>query len=387
MLNKAKEIQAQLIDWRRDFHQHPELGFKEKRTSTKLAGILEQMGCRVRREVGKTGVIAELGSGSPVVAIRADIDALPILEDNHVDYASVNRGVMHACGHDAHASMALGAAALLKNETFPGTVRLLFQPAEEVADDEGISGAPRMIEDGAMKDVDFIIAAHVDPHIPTGAIAIESGPASGGVDSWFGKIIGKGGHGARPQETVDTFYLAAHVMLALNAIVSRRLDPFDPAVISIGSINGGHTENVIPDEIRITGTLRFTRAQVQKKIHSEIKRAFEIARTLGGSYDLKFEIGTPPMYNDPLVSDMIADAGRELLGKKNVLPFIKGLGAEDFGCFSEIAPGAMFSLGVHIKDDPRIIHHRLFDINESALPIGTAIITETALRLLHSRRS
>ena len=385
MLDKAKQIQDQLSEWRRDFHMHPELGFKENRTAARVAEIMESMGARVRRGVGRTGVVADFGSGSPMVAIRADMDALPLQETNAVAYCSQVPNVMHACGHDSHTAMALGAGLLLSKEQFPGTVRLLFQPAEEVGDEEGISGAPRMIEDGAMQGVDFVIAQHVDPSTPPGVVCIDSGSASGGVDSWFGVVTGKGGHGASPHYTIDPFYLSAHVILALNAIVSRRLDPFDPAVVSIGSIHGGYTENVIPEQVRITGTLRFTDKRVQKKIHAEIRRAFGVARSLGGNYELKFEIGTPPMLNDPQVADMIETVSKDLLGKKNVRPFKKGLGAEDFGCFSELAPGAMFGLGVKIASDPRTGHNPRFDLDESALPIGTAILAETALRFLRRK--
>jgi len=385
MLKKANAIQKQMIEWRRDFHMHPELGFQETRTAAKVAEIMEGFGYRVRTGVGKTGVVADIGSGSPTIAIRADMDALPLQEANEVPYCSQNPGVMHACGHDAHTAMALGTALLLTKEKFPGTVRFLFQPSEEVADAEGFSGAPRMVEAGAMEGVDLVIAQHVDPFMKTGAISIDSGSASGGVDSWFGTITGKGGHGASPHYTVDPFYLSAHVMLALNAIVSRRLDPFDPAVVSIGFLNGGHVENVIPEQVKMTGTLRYTEKKVQKKIHAEIKRAFEVVRPLGGKYELKFEIGTPPMINSPKAADLIAEVSTDLLGRKNVHPFKKGLGAEDFGCFTELAPGAMFGLGVGIKGSPRSAHNPYFDIDESAMPIGAAIIAESALRFLRRK--
>ncbi len=385
MIGKARAIQAELSAWRRDFHMHPELGFQETRTAARVAEILDSLGWRVRRGVGRTGVVAELGSGSPIAAIRADMDALPIQEENLVPYTSQHPGVMHACGHDAHTAMALGVAALLRQETFPGTVRLLFQPAEEVGDEDGISGAPRMIEDKAMQGVDFIIAQHIDPRTPVGSIRIGAGPASGGVDSWFGEIIGRGGHGARPHQTVDPFYLAAHVILALNAIVSRRLFPFDPAVVSIGSLNGGFTENVIPERVRITGTLRYTEKHVQEKIHTEIKRSFELARTLGGDYKLYIEIGSPPMINHLVAVDLITAVGVQMLGADKVLPLKQELGAEDFGCFTELAPGAMFILGTEIEGDRRDIHHPRLDVDESALPIGTALLAETTLRFLKGK--
>ncbi|HEX7541232.1 MAG TPA: M20 family metallopeptidase [Anaerolineales bacterium] len=385
MLNKAKAIQDQLTSWRRDFHMHPELGFRETRTSAKVAEILEQFGYRIRRGVGRTGVVAELGSGKPLVAIRADMDALPLQETNQVPYASKNPGVMHACGHDSHIAMALGVAELLTREKFPGTVRFLFQPSEEVGDEEGLSGAPRMIQDGAMEGVELVIATHVEPATPAGAICIKSGPASGGVDSWFGEVIGKGGHGAHPHQTIDPFYISAHVILALNGIVSRRIDPFDPAVVSLGSLHGGFTENVIPERVKLTGTLRYTEKRVQEHIHAEIRRAFEIARTLGGDYELKFEIGMPPMINSRLASDLIAAVAIDLLGEHNVLPWKDDLGAEDFGCFMELAPGAMFSLGTGSDRFQCHLHNPDFDLDESSLPVGAAVLAETALRFLRKK--
>jgi amidohydrolase len=385
MLNKTRTIQEQIITWRRDFHMHPELGFLEMRTSSCVAEIAGKLGCRVRRGVGRTGVVAELGEGKPIIALRADMDALPLQEANQVPYVSQNPGVMHACGHDSHTAMLLGAAALLAKEKFPGTVRFLFQPSEEVGDEEGISGAPRMIADGVMDSVDMVIALHVDPATPVGDIRVDSGPASGGVDSWFGTVIGRGGHGAKPHEIVDPFYITAHIIFALNAIVSRRLHPFNPAVVSIGSIHGGYTENVIPERVEITGTLRYTESRVQKQIHAEIKRAFEMAQSLDGDYELRLEIGTPPMQNNPDAVELIREAARGLLGKEHILLPTKDLGAEDFGCFSEIAPGAMFSLGTRIEGDERMGHSPRFDVDERALPIGTAILAESTLRFLRRK--
>jgi IAA-amino acid hydrolase len=382
MLKKAVELQQQLSDWRREFHKFPELGFDVIRTSARVAEIAEVLGYRVRRGVGRTGIVADFGKGKPVIAIRADMDALPLQETNKVPYVSQNPGIMHACGHDSHMAMALGAALLLSHEKFPGTVRFIFQPSEEVADESGMSGAPRMIADRAMDGVEMVIATHVDATTPAGAIRIKAGPASGGVDSWFGEIIGKGGHGARPHETIDPFFISAHVIMALNGIISRRLDPFDPAVVSIGSINGGFTENVIPERVKLTGTLRYTEKRVQEQIHGEIRRAFEISRTLGGNYELRIEIGTPPMINSQQASDLIVAVANDLLGAENVLPWINDLGAEDFGSFMELAPGAMFSLGTDNDHLHRHLHSPDFDLDENALPVGTAIFVETALRFL-----
>ncbi len=385
MLKQSYHIQEEIIEWRRDFHMHPELGFHELRTSQRVAEELEKLGYRVRRGVGRTGVVADLGEeGGRCIAIRADMDALPILEANDVPYKSQNDGTMHACGHDSHTAMALGAATLLAKEKFPGKVRFLFQPSEEVGDEQGISGAPRMIEDGAMQDVDMIIALHVDAATPVGDIHISDGPSSGGVDSWYGRIIGKGGHGAKPNETIDPFFLTAQIIMALNGIVSRRLHPFDPAVVSIGTLNGGFTQNVIPAHVDISGTLRYTDLRVQKQIHDEIRRAFELSKTLGGDYELRMEIGVPPMLNHPAAARLIEKTAIDLLGKEHVSPIPKELGAEDFGSFTQMAPGAMFTLGTLIEGDQRYLHHPRLDLDERALPIGTAILAESALRFLRN---
>ena len=385
MLKQAHAISEELIEWRRDFHMHPEIGFNVERTAGIVAAELEKLGYRVRRGVGKTGVVAEFGQGGKMVAIRADMDALPMQELNEMDHRSQVDGRMHACGHDSHTAMALGAATILAKQDLPGRVRFLFQPSEEDADEEGVSGAPRMVQDGAMDGVDFVLAQHIDPHMKVGEISISSGPNSGGVDSWYAEIIGKGGHGAAPHTTIDPFYILAHVIMALNAIVSRRLNPFAPAAVSIGSIQGGFTENVIPQSITLTGTLRYTETGVHHQIQDEIRRAFEIAKTLGGDYKLRFLNGGLPMINEERVSDLIAQVGREMLGAQNVTDGEPSLGAEDFGSFLELAPGAMFNLGV-LKEGHEgfMLHHPRFDLDERALPIGTAILVETALRLLRS---
>jgi amidohydrolase len=383
MLKQSHAISEELIEWRRDFHMHPEIGFELHRTSKIVADELEKMGYRVRRGVGKTGVVAEIGEGGKVIAIRADMDALPILEMNETEYVSQNKGAMHACGHDSHTAMALGAALLLTKEKLPGRVRFLFQPCEETTDAEGLSGAQRMSADGAMDGVDYVIAQHVDPSKSVGKIGITAGPASGGVDSWYAVIKGMGGHGAHPNKTIDPFYLLAHVIMALNGIVSRRLDPFEPAVVSIGSISGGFTENVIPEEVKITGTLRFTDESVHQQIHQEIQRAFEIVKALGGDYEIRYDIGGPPMINDKFVSEMIAKTGSDLLGTENVGEIERTLGAEDFGEFMKHAPGAMFTLGTQKEGhEEYLLHHPKFDIDERALPIGTAMLAESAKRFL-----
>jgi amidohydrolase len=239
-----------------------------------------------------------------------------------------------------------------------------------------------MIEDGAIEGIDKVLALHVDPAVAVGDITIGAGPASAGVDSFFATITGKGGHGAKPHEVIDPIHIAGHVILALHGIVSRRLHPVEPAVVSIGSIHAGQAENVIPEQVELSGTIRYLRLEVRERISSEIERAFGIARTLGGDYALRFEHGGGPMINDAGVAALIREVGTELLGDDHVLPPRAEMGAEDFGAFTELAPGAMFQLGCRIKGDERRIHNPRFDVDEGCLPIGVAILTETALRLL-----
>jgi len=383
MLKQSHAISEELIEWRRDCHMHPEIGFVLHRTSKIVADELEKMGYRVRRGVGKTGVVAEIGEGGKVVAIRADMDALPIFEQNEHEYVSQTPGAMHACGHDSHTAMALGAALLLSKEKLPGRVRFLFQPCEETTDEENKSGAQRMAAEGAMKGVDYVIAQHVDPAMPVGTIGINAGPCSGGVDNWYGVIKGKGGHGAHPNQTIDPYHILAHVILGLNGIVSRRIDPFEPAVVSIGIINGGLTENVIPDHVKLSGTLRFTNPEIHESLREEIKRVFEITKAMGGDYELNFEYGGPPMVNNKIVADMIEATGKDMLGVDNVHEIGKTLGAEDFSEFLNLAPGAMFMLGTEkAGHEEYMLHHPKFDLDERALPIGTAMLAETAKRFL-----
>jgi amidohydrolase len=221
--------------------------------------------------------------------------------------------------------------------------------------------------------------------LPVGTIAINEGPAGGGVDSWYATIQGKGGHGAYPQAAIDPFMLLAHVIMGLNNIISRKFDPFEAAALSIGSVTGGVAENVIPDKITMNGTLRFTSLEAQKFLRGEIQRVFEVTKVFGGNYELKFVFGGMPLINDARVSQVIADVGADLLGADKVLPMHKSLGSEDFPEFTKKAPGAMFSLGTKIEGRPMYeLHHPKFDVDERALPLGTAVMVETALRFLKS---
>jgi len=367
MLNRAREIEQQLINWRREIHRHPELGFQEFKTAEFVAETLRSLGVKVKMKVGKTGVVGYLGEGQPVV---------------DVPYASQTPGVMHACGHDAHTAILLGVAMLLHDEELPGQVRFLFQPAEETSDEEGKSGAVRMIEDGAMEGVDVILALHVDSDMPVGIIDIDDPHISAGVDSFYATLLGKGCHGAYPHRGVDTIFILGQVINAIHGIVSRRIDPVQPAVISIGSVHGGQADNVIPDRVEISGTIRNVDEEVRRKLFEELERALGVARALGGDFELRIEEGVLASLNDPQVASLIRQVALDLLGEGCLQPPELGMGAEDFGLLASLAQGAMFGLGTKGESELGEGHSPTFDIDESALPIGAAILAEATRRYL-----
>jgi amidohydrolase len=384
MLDDAQELKPRLVELRRTIHRQPELGFEVHRTAELVARTLGELGVEAQTGVGKTGVVGYLGEADgPVVAIRADMDALPIQESNEVDYASQVPGQMHACGHDAHTAMLMGVAMLLAKRPLPGQVRLIFQPSEEAFDEEGVSGATRMIDDGALQGVDAVIALHVNGRLEAGTIAVEAGQASAAVDDFKAYVRGKGGHAARPHATVDANWLATQVLNALYGVPSRRINPFAPAVLTVGIIRGGTASNVIPDSVYIEGTLRSRDDEVRAQLIEEVERCLEIARALGGDYDLTIEHGYPSLMNDAGVTAEIQAVARDLLGPNGLGEARPMMGAEDFAYMTRLAPGAMFSLGTRRPGGrERFVHAPDFDIDESALPVGAAMLAETAVRLL-----
>lgn len=385
MLREAEKIKEQLIHWRRQIHRHPEVGFQVHRTAEMVTAALHDLGVETQAGVGKSGVVGYLGDGNgPVIAVRADMDALPIEEENQVDYASQVPGYMHACGHDAHTAMLLGVAALLSRCEFSGQVRLLFQPSEESADEEGLSGAPRMIADGALDGVDAVIALHVDGALETGRIIADEGWVDAAVDSFKAYVTGAGGHCAFPHQAIDPIWLATHVLNALYTLPSRRLDPLQPSIISVGVIRGGTADNVIPQAVYLEGTLRSYDDGVREQLIQEVENALRLARSFGGDYELQVIRGYPAGYNDPLVASWLRQVGSNLLGPNSLASGQRSMGAEDFSYMTQLAPGAMFSLGVRRPGAAsRYLHTATFDIDEDALPIGAAILAETALRFVH----
>ncbi len=382
MLSNANAILPRLVEIRRRLHQYPELGFQEHQTADYIAGLLASLGLKPRTGVGKTGVVADMGAGRPIVALRADMDALPIREENDVPYASRNPGVMHACGHDAHMACLVGAAMLLKEHTLPGTVRLIFQPSEEGQDEEGQSGAMRMVAEGVMDGVSAVFGMHVDDEAYAGTAGVRPGPVMAAADAFRIVVRGQGSHGAYPHKGVDPILLAAQVVVALNHVVARRISPLDSGVISIGSIHGGTKSNIIPAEVEIKGTVRSFTPEVRGALFDGVRRACEVARALGGDYDLVIQEGYPPTVNDPELTRLAQRVGHELLGERFGDQPVE-MGAEDFSIFAAKAPGCYLRLGVRTPGQPlRAIHTSRFDVDESALAVGAALFAALALARL-----
>jgi amidohydrolase len=387
VLDRARALEDEIRAWRRDIHQHPELGFQEYRTAKLVAEALTEMGIEAETGVGITGVVARIGEGRPAIGIRADMDALPIQEATGAEYSSQTPNVMHACGHDAHTAILLGVAKMLNSlEDRPaGEIRLLFQPAEEMQDEEGKSGAMRMIDDGALEDLDAVIALHVGAGTPSGKIEVRSGYAMAAADAFEAVIHGTGGHGAGPHRGTDPIFMLAQVINVIHGIRARRINPIHPAVISIGGVHAGDADNVIPSEVRMNGTIRSYDEDIRKQLHEELEKAFGIVEAMGGSYDLKIINGYDATYNDPDVCDLMEVVVDDIIGKDQLIPAEPGMGAEDFGYMTRKAPGAMFFLGAKYDEKNRAHHTPIFDIDESALPVGAAILAETACRLLKQK--
>ena len=387
MIQRAQELADFLVELRRDFHRHPELSFREYRTAQTVADRLSELGIGVRTGVGKTGVVGDLGTTGPRVALRADMDALPIQEANEVDYASQSPGVMHACGHDVHVAWLLGAAQLLAEAAsegrLPGHVRFLFQPSEEGQDEEGLSGAMRMVEAGVMDGVDAVVGLHVWADLPVGTIGLRDGPMTAYPDKFKLIIKGRAAHGAYPHEGFDAITLSAQVISALQTVVSRRLDPTQGRVLTIGTIQGGTKENILADQVTMTGTIRTFEPKTREALFAEMERACGVARALGGDFELTIQPGYRPVVNDRDLTALVRQVGVDMLGMENVRESPLEMGGEDFCYFSEKAPGCFAWIGGATPgEDRRKHHHPLFDVDERSLPIGAALLAETAIRFL-----
>lgn len=386
MLDKAEAIKDEIIRLRRDIHAHPELGFEEVRTAALVADTLAEIGFDdIKTQVGRTGVTAQIGTGDgPTIGIRADMDALPILEDTEHGFRSNNPGVMHACGHDAHTAILLGAAHLLRQNfveeghKWNGNIRLLFQPSEEKFDEEGISGATAMISDKAMDGVDHVIALHVNSNGQSGVCQFHDGFGHAAVDSFEAWIRGEGGHGAYPHTGSDPLFIMSSILPNLYGIPSRYIDPMDPCVISLGEVKAGAAPNVIPAEVYIQGTIRSMTDGVREQLWAEIDKAFQLANVLGGSYELTIHKGYPAGFNNSTVNNWMRGVVTDLVGADKVINKRNGMGAEDFSYMSKMVPGAMFMLGA---SNGKGGHHTpLFDIDEESFALGAAVLAETARR-------
>lgn len=386
---RAEKLREQLVTLRRTIHAHPEYGFQEYETARLVSRTLEELGARVREGVAKTGVLAELGEGNPVVAIRADMDALPIAEATGLAFASQVPNMMHACGHDAHVTCALGAAMLLADDLVAadsGTIRFLFQPSEEQRDEDGHSGAIRLIEEGGLDGVAAVIALHTRG-LAVGSIGVTSGPALAANDTIKITIQGRAAHGAHPEEGVDAIAISAQVITAIQQIVSRRISSVSPAVVSVTTIHGGVKENVIADRVELGGTIRTTGGEARQYVIDELERALNVGRVLGAKCELQVIEGYAATHNDPGVTKIIRNAATDLLGPAKVQEMPFDPWAEDFGYMTARVPGAMFWLGVTSERVPNPVwHSATFDLDEDALPIGAMVLAASALSLLRTYR-
>jgi amidohydrolase len=382
MLDRARALQPKLVEIRRTIHANPELGFQEIQTSQFVSDQLTALGIEHQRGVAKTGIVAVLGDGNgPTVALRADMDALPIQEANDVPYRSRKPGVMHACGHDAHTAMLLGAAELLASENLHGTVKLLFQPSEEGGADDK-SGGLLMVQEGALDDVEMVWGLHVGSSDTSGVIGVGEGPITAAADSFSGSVLGVGTHAAFPHRGLDPIWLASQVLTAVYGIIPRRIDPVEKAVITVGTIHGGTVNNVIPMKVDLTGTIRSFNPDVRAQLHAGLEQSFAIARTLGGDYELSHPYGYPPTVNNPAAAQFIRQVATDLFGQDRVEVAEPMMAGEDFAYMAQKARGGFIGLGAAIGDKPRPHHHPEFDIDESVLSTGSAVLAETVRRYL-----
>jgi amidohydrolase len=385
---EALALQDELVARRRDFHRHPELAFEEIRTARIVAEELNNLGIEARTGVGQTGVVGLLEGDhdGPTVLIRADMDALPILEENQTDYVSENTGVMHACGHDGHTTIALAVAKLLaaRREEMAGRVKFVFQPAEEIG-----KGAAAMIGDGVLDDPrpDVSLGLHLWNQTPAGRVGVEPGPVMAAAEEWHCTITGVGGHGAAPHETRDPIVASAQIITALQSIVARDVDPLDVAVVTVGKIRGGDAYNVIPAQVELSGTVRTFLPETRKMIIERMRQICEsVASGLNCEATLKMSEMTPAVVNDDQVTERVQQVAADVVGAENVLPKQRTMIAEDMARLMDGIPGCFFFVGS--QNSERGLHYPhhnpRFDIDEAALPVGVAVLAGAAASYLFS---
>ncbi len=372
---------------RRDFHRHPELGFQEHRSAAIVARELRAFGLEVTEGVGKTGVVGVLrgASDGPTVLVRADMDALPIQEETNAEYASENPGVMHACGHDGHMAMGLTVARLLAahREALRGTVKFVFQPAEE-----GLGGAEGMVNDGVLEGVDYALAMHLWNEAPVGWLGIADGPTMAAADRFQVRIVGKGGHGAQPQATEDPVLAASQVVTALQSIVSRHVDPLEAAVVSVTMFQAGTAFNIIPTEARLEGTIRTFAPEVTREVRTRFHRTVHgVAQAMGCRAEVDLDLLTPAVINDPRIAAVVRAAAAEALPDVTIDAQARTMGSEDMALMMYDIPGCYFFVGSNNPakglDAPH--HHPRFDFDEAALPRGVAVMSAAVVKVLEER--
>jgi amidohydrolase len=368
------DLRDELVALRRDLHQHPELAYAEHRTSAKVAAFLEGSGLVLRTGLGGTGILAATGAGGRTVLLRVDLDGLPIDEQNEAAYASRNRGVMHACGHDGHTAIGAAAARILGGRRLPGTVRILFQPAEE-----GEGGAQAVVAEGVMDGVDLAFGIHLWNELPVGTIGVKAGPLMAAVDRLRIVIHGRGGHGGKPHRSADPVVAAAAVVGGLQTIVSREVSPLQSAVVTIGSIHGGQAFNVIPDEVTLTGTIRSFEPELRRSMPERIARvASGIAGGLGCRADVEVKSGNPAVVNDTHAAELARRAAARVVGEANVVTPEPTMGGEDMAIYFEKAPGCFVFVGsANAERGLNQPHHSpRFDFDEGALAIGCEFLLQ-----------
>ena len=370
-LKISPDIYRKMVTLRRTLHQYPELSEEEEQTSQKICEYLKDLGVSFKCNVARCGVVAEIPGPrkAPYILLRADIDALPIQEETNLEFSSTHAGVMHACGHDGHTAMLLGAAELLSQEkALPAPVRLLFQPAEE----KGI-GARAMIAEGVLQNAGMIFGGHLDRHYQPGTIIVTNGPVNASADTFTIEIMGQGAHGARPQESVDAVVVGSLMVMALQTIVSREVDPSHPSVVSVGFFQAGTAPNVIAGQARLKGTIRAQHKDVREHLLAAVRRIAEsIAQLHGAKVNLEFSKGTPPVINDPQMASLAREAAIQTVGEENVFPLrTANMGGEDFSYYLETIPGAYVRFGGQVKGrESYPAHSSKYDFDEQALAIG-----------------
>lgn len=387
----ATDFAADTVALRRHIHANPELSYQEYETAGYVAAQLREIGLEPEEGVADTGVTAIIKGKNPesrTVALRADMDALPIQEANDVPYKSKNDGVMHACGHDVHTASLLGTARILQSlkDEFEGSVKLVFQPGEE----KNPGGASLMIKAGVLENPRpaHMLGQHVMPYIPTGKVGFRSGMYMASADEIYLTVKGKGGHAALPDKVIDPILIASHIVVALQQVISRNADPKTPTVLSFGSINGGHATNVIPEEVKLKGTFRALNETWRFDAHKRIKKMAEsIAEGMGGSCEVNISVGYPFLTNDPETTDAARSAAEAYLGSENVVDLDLWMGAEDFAYYSHEVPSCFYRLGTgnEAKGTTHGVHTPVFNIDEDAMELGIGLMAWLAVDQLSSQ--